>query len=172
MSTQDQELKPLPCPKCHKNPPQISVYEWDCEDTTNMANHYLTTCQDCGYTFDGRGFTEEEAITEWNRRAMGLVDDYGDEVKTPPADCKFSCGQLPYEAPAGGTKKEGWSWLFNSSRCHYFVSGKSLCGKWAVLGYGDCDDSPSGNRPCATCMKKLENRNKKVREEKGGKDET
>ena len=52
--------------------------------------------------------------------------------------------------------KEGWSWLFNSRVEHYFADGRSLCGKWGILGYGDCAEH--SNNPCATCMKKLEKR--------------
>ena len=62
---------------------------------------------------------------------------------------------------SAASKKEGWCWLVNSDRCHYFVNGKSLCGKWGILGYGDCDDSPIGNPPCTTCRKKLEKRMKR-----------
>jgi len=64
--------------------------------------------------------------------------------------------------PTPDVKKEGWSWLINSSRDHYFVEGRSLCGKWGVLGYGDCNDVPTVNPPCATCRKKLERRKKEV----------
>ena len=58
-------------------------------------------------------------------------------------------------------KREGWTYLFNSRVEHYFVDGESLCGKWGVFGYGDCDDKPTVNPPCATCMKKLEKRKQK-----------
>jgi hypothetical protein len=56
-------------------------------------------------------------------------------------------------------EKEGWSWLFNSRVEHYFVEGKSLCGKWGILGYGDCAEHT--NNPCDACMKKLEKRKQK-----------
>ena len=57
-------------------------------------------------------------------------------------------------------KTEGWSWLFNSRRDHYFVGGKSLCGKWGIMmGYGDCDETT--RNPCATCLKKLQTRKEK-----------
>lgn len=51
---------------------------------------------------------------------------------------------------------EGWSYLFNSRKEHYFVQGKSLCGKFLILGSGDC--SPSAKKPCKGCLKKLERR--------------
>ena len=53
-------------------------------------------------------------------------------------------------------KTEGWSWLLNSRRDHYFVNGRSLCDKWGIIGYGDCDDT--SDQPCATCLKKLKAR--------------
>ena len=56
-------------------------------------------------------------------------------------------------------EKEGWSWLFNSKVEHYFVEGKSLCGKWGILGYGDCAEH--SNNPCANNKKKLEKRKQK-----------
>ena len=59
-------------------------------------------------------------------------------------------------------KKEGWSWLFNSRVDHYFVDGKSLCGRWGILGYGEC--SEWSNNPCKTCMKKLNKRKEKENE--------
>jgi hypothetical protein len=71
---------------------------------------------------------------------------------------------MPKETTKETRKKEGWSWLFNSGRCHYFVCGRSLCGRVGILGYGDCDDQPpSGYSPCATCMKEL-----KKRKQEGG----
>ncbi len=48
--------------------------------------------------------------------------------------------------------KEGWTWLINSKKEHYFRDGKSLCGKWACLG-NDFTEYPDGT-PCATCLKK------------------
>ena len=58
------------------------------------------------------------------------------------------------------TRTEGWSWLFNSRRDHYFVNGVSLCGKWAILGGGDCQDT--SDSPCAACLKKLKARKEKA----------
>lgn len=34
-------------------------------------------------------------------------------------------------------QKEGWTWLINSTKWHYFVNSKSLCGKWMILADGD-----------------------------------
>ena len=54
---------------------------------------------------------------------------------------------------------EGWGWLSNSPKWHYFVDGKSLCSKWALWGNPELsqgnDDSPDN---CKACQKKLEKR--------------
>ena len=52
--------------------------------------------------------------------------------------------------------KEGWTWIFNSRKWHYFQEGRSLCRNFALLGSADLeqgnDNSPDN---CATCKKKL-----------------
>lgn len=54
---------------------------------------------------------------------------------------------------------EGWTWLHNSTRWHYFDEGRSLCGKWMILS---CDNLEIGNDNspdnCAACGKKLAGR--------------
>ena len=55
---------------------------------------------------------------------------------------------------------EGWGWLLNSTKWHYFLAdGKSMCGKWLRLSNDDQeqgnDDSPDN---CAACRKKLKAR--------------
>ena len=52
--------------------------------------------------------------------------------------------------------KEGWGYLINSTKWHYFRNGRSLCGKWGILSdkaleLGN-DDSPDN---CKACKKKL-----------------
>lgn len=58
--------------------------------------------------------------------------------------------------------KEGWTWLHNATKWHYFVDGKSLCGKWALWKDGELeqgnDNSPSN---CLTCWRKLQRRKEK-----------
>ena len=56
---------------------------------------------------------------------------------------------------------EGWGWILNSQRLHYFRDGRSLCRKWAVLGdaelSNDSDDVIChGGVPddCVVCKKK------------------
>ena len=50
--------------------------------------------------------------------------------------------------------KEGWTYLWNSPKWHYFRDGKSLCGRWMCLG----SEFEAGNETspdnCVTCMKK------------------
>lgn len=58
-----------PCPVCHTEPPDVSVFWWDCEDTTQMFSHYVTICNDCGFRYDGGAFSVENAVAAWNRRA-------------------------------------------------------------------------------------------------------
>jgi hypothetical protein len=54
---------------------------------------------------------------------------------------------------------EGWTWLINSKKWHYFVNGRSLCGKFGLIGRPELeqgnDDSPDN---CTACRKKLKKR--------------
>jgi len=52
--------------------------------------------------------------------------------------------------------EEGWALIFNSPKWHYMRKGRSLCGKWMIVGklrleQGN-DTSPDN---CKACMKKL-----------------
>lgn len=54
---------------------------------------------------------------------------------------------------------EGWTWLSNARKWHYFVDKKSLCSKWEIwtddgLEEGK-DDSPDN---CVACKRKLKKR--------------
>jgi len=54
---------------------------------------------------------------------------------------------------------EGWGWLINSRKWHYFVGGRSLCGRWLApwlkeLEQGN-DNSPDN---CAECKRRLKRR--------------
>ena len=51
--------------------------------------------------------------------------------------------------------KEGWARLFNSRKDHYYRDGKSLCGKWMILGSNSLEKGMSNNA-CSACKKKLE----------------
>ena len=58
---------------------------------------------------------------------------------------------------------EGWSWPMASCRkAHYFVDGRSLCGKYGLLR-GDLDDNPYiGPNDCRECGRRLNARRKKA----------
>lgn len=51
---------------------------------------------------------------------------------------------------------EGWTWLVNTKKWHYFRDSRSLCGKWLYLGSSDLeqgkDNSPDN---CVACVRKL-----------------
>lgn len=32
------------------------------------------------------------------------------------------------------TGRSGWGWPLNARKCHYFVAGQALCGKWMYFG--------------------------------------
>ena len=61
------------------------------------------------------------------------------------------------------TTLEGWGFPLLSRKAHYFMRGRSLCGKWGFFGEVEPgnDDSPDN---CAECKKKLQKRNKKLLE--------
>jgi hypothetical protein len=52
--------------------------------------------------------------------------------------------------------KEGWTWLMDSRRWHYFREGRSLCNCFLLWGKPELEqgenDSPSN---CAVCKRKL-----------------
>ena len=51
--------------------------------------------------------------------------------------------------------KKGWNWLINSRKQHYFVEGRSLCGRWLCLGNDYTDDPDPRYDCCKGCEKKL-----------------
>lgn len=61
---------------------------------------------------------------------------------------------------------EGWNWLVNSTKWHYFRGGRSLCGGWLGLGLMDYEQGNDGSPDnCKACRKKLEK--EKLAAEKG-----
>ncbi len=53
-------------------------------------------------------------------------------------------------------KTEGWTWIYGATKWHYFRKGKSLCGRWMLLGLGDFeeDEKLESEDNCKTCTKK------------------
>jgi hypothetical protein len=51
---------------------------------------------------------------------------------------------------------EGWTYLYNSPKWHYFRAGRSLCCRWLYLGKGDDLDKREVDSPdnCAACAKR------------------
>lgn len=58
--------------------------------------------------------------------------------------------------------KEGWTWLRNSPKWHYFVDGRSLCKRFMLFSTSKLeqgqDESPDN---CKSCMKALIKRKEK-----------
>lgn len=52
---------------------------------------------------------------------------------------------------------EGWKWLVNAPKWHYFREGRSLCGRWLTFSNSGFEqgnlESPDN---CKACVKKLE----------------
>ncbi len=59
--------------------------------------------------------------------------------------------------------KEGWTWLWNTRKDHYFREGRSLCGRWLCLGDALLPNEPSEDEVCKTCRRK---RQKELEKEK------
>jgi hypothetical protein len=61
-------------------------------------------------------------------------------------------------------EKEGWAYLLNAMKWHYFVAGgRSLCGKWMLLSNRateEGNDDSSDN--CVACRRKLAARRKRA----------
>lgn len=55
------------------------------------------------------------------------------------------------------TGDQGWKYLFNAPKQHYFKQGQSLCGRWMTFGHGDCteDDGKPQQDECVSCRRKL-----------------
>ncbi len=52
---------------------------------------------------------------------------------------------------------EGWKWLINSTKYHYFRDNRSLCGRYGVFSMGDVTPDNGVNADdCKCCRKKLD----------------
>lgn len=54
---------------------------------------------------------------------------------------------------------EGWKWLMNATKWHYFVDHESLCGRWGTFTM-DALEQGNDNSPdnCKMCRRKLKAR--------------
>lgn len=50
---------------------------------------------------------------------------------------------------------EGWGWPFNARLAHYFVDGRSLCGRWGYVGKVDPGSAIQSGHDCTVCIRKL-----------------
>lgn len=52
----------------------------------------------------------------------------------------------------------GWAWPSNSRKAHYFVNGRSLCGRWGFLGQNGDSNQGTGSKvgpdDCVACWRK------------------
>lgn len=48
--------------------------------------------------------------------------------------------------------KKGWAWPLAAKEAHYFVDGRSKCGKWMYLG--PIQIGPASLDDCAACCRK------------------
>jgi len=51
---------------------------------------------------------------------------------------------------------EGWNWIFNARKWHYFRDGRSLCGRWMTLTMPNDLETGNLNSPdnCKACVRK------------------
>lgn len=60
------------------------------------------------------------------------------------------------------SKDQGWAWPGNARKAHYFVDGRSLCGRWMFFGAQEQPQAMSlnpGPDDCVSCWRKAEARN-------------
>ena len=55
---------------------------------------------------------------------------------------------------------EGWARPSNARKFHYYVGGRSLCGKWFFLGEVDEDAGEPTASDCKACAKSMVTRRK------------
>lgn len=62
--------------------------------------------------------------------------------------------------PVEEKHNEGWNWIYNSPKWHYFVDGKSLCKRWMLFSTPKNLEQGNNNSPdnCKLCRKTLEKR--------------
>jgi hypothetical protein len=79
-----------------------------------------------------------------------------DVPKVPVIKPVLPLGNIPaLPAPEPKKKSEGWAFLWNSKKWHYFRDGRSLCGRWMCFSY-DVDEKEKIDSPdnCAACKRK------------------
>lgn len=52
---------------------------------------------------------------------------------------------------------EGWTYLLNSPKWHYFREGRALCGRFLLLGNPELEQGNEASADnCSSCRRKLE----------------
>lgn len=62
-------------------------------------------------------------------------------------------------------KDSGWAWPLNARKAHFFVDGRSLCGRWLFFGKvhgGRGLQEANGSDDCKGCLTKVVARNAKA----------
>jgi hypothetical protein len=66
---------------------------------------------------------------------------------------KNTAGLIPKPVPP----KEGWTYLYNSPKWHYFREGRSICKRWMTLGNPELEQGNDNSKDnCKACIKALE----------------
>lgn len=55
---------------------------------------------------------------------------------------------------------EGWAQFNNARKAHYFVAGRSLCGKWMKTWRGGFSNAYWNEDKCKPCERRLDKRSK------------
>lgn len=60
-------------------------------------------------------------------------------------------------------KKEGWTWVHNSPKWHYYRGNRALCGRMLILKHPEegYEERQPLRDACPSCAKKLEKEQKK-----------
>lgn len=67
---------------------------------------------------------------------------------------------------------EGWARPANARKFHYYIGGRSLCGKWFFLGVVDEDSGESTSADCKPCAKIMVTRRKTLHKAEKSEGET
>jgi hypothetical protein len=87
-----------------------------------------------------------------------LVDELSYELVNKEKPIKA----VPIIASIEKKMVEGWNWIYNSTKWHYFVDGSSLCKNWMLFSVPENMELGNNNSPdnCKVCQKKLLKRQK------------
>ena len=96
-------------------------------------------------------------LFDWAAFVHRLICEYGADARMR-VDAGYNNAELIVEtAPPPRTKpEEGWTWLINATRWHYFRGGRSLCGRWGLFGSAKLEpDNHDSTDNCAECRRRI-----------------